>query len=341
MSLILTDFVEKVKETDFNQLPISDYNKKYIASQKSSIYYYTNIYNYVRQFLLKISAPQKEEDLILVDYGGGCGFFSILMKMFGIHKVIYVDRNPLSVQTVEELSKVFGTGPDAIICGDSPELVAWCRENQVKPHAVVGIDVIEHIYNLRHFFADISSLNNDLRLLFTTASNPYNSWKCRKLQKLMDSYEKGDAITPNYYTKRLQFIQRTYPKMPEEKAHEYAAITRGMNYEDIRYFIRSHNYKGTGAATFSGYIDKHNTCDPETGNYVERILPLIEYCEHMLDPQDNHLIFHFGFYNYQSGNILKNICARIANWLIKHNRIFGFKFSPFILIGSIRNRTDQ
>ena len=132
---ILTDFEQKIIEIDFDKLPISDYNKKYIANIKSAHCYYINIYAYVQSVMRSITLLNK--DIIMVDYGGGCGFFSILAKMLGVHKVIYIDRNPDSVKTVKEVSKVFGIGPDVIICGDSPDLVAWCQENQVKPHAVV------------------------------------------------------------------------------------------------------------------------------------------------------------------------------------------------------------
>ncbi|MBD9166382.1 MAG: hypothetical protein EGQ00_04940 [Parabacteroides johnsonii] len=337
---ILTDFEQKIIKIDFDKLPISDYNKKYIADLKSANNYYINIYALVRIVVNSIS-PLKEEELVMVDYGGGCGFFSILMKMFGVHKVIYIDRNPNSVKTVEEVSKAFGTGPDVIICGDSPELVAWCRDNHVKPHLVVGLDVIEHIYNLRHFFADISSLGQNLGLVFMTGSNPMNFWKCRKLKKEMDAYEKGKAVTPNYYTKRLEFIKQNHPDMEESKAHEYAAITRGMNYEDIRYFIKSNNYSGTGAATLTGYQDEHNTCDPETGNYMERILPLEEYCLYLSDKKDGLFLIQVGFYNPFGKNKLKNRCARIANKLIMSTGTWGIRIAPFIIMASIRNRTEE
>lgn len=336
---ILTDFEQKIIEIDFDKLPISDYNKKYIANIKSAHCYYINIYAYVQSVMRSITLLNK--DIIMVDYGGGCGFFSILAKMLGVHKVIYIDRNPDSVKTVKEVSKVFGIGPDVIICGDSPDLVAWCQENQVKPHAVVGLDVIEHIYNLRHFFADISSLNQNLSLVFMTGSNPKNFWKCRKLRKEMDAYEKGNAATPNYYTKRLEFIKRTYSDMEKSKAHEYAAITRGMNYEDIQYFIQSNNYDGTGAATLTGYQDKHNTCDPETGNYMERILPLKEY-RYLLSGEEDGLCFiQVGFYNLFGKNKLKNLCAMIANKLIRSIGAWGIRISPFIIITSIRYRLEK
>lgn len=330
---ILAEFCEIVNRTEFDKLPISDYNKRYIANLKPSMYYYLNIYAYVWWHVISIASVKYEEELILVDYGGGCGFFSILMKKFGISKVIYVDHNPDSVRTVKVLTELFGTGPDDVICGGSEDLVAWCHENKVRPNLIVGLDVIEHIYNLKHFFADLSLLNKKrICLVFTTGSNPFNYWKCRKLRKEMDAYEKGKATTPNYYTKRLEFIRQNYPEMEEKEAKEYATLTRGMNYKDIQYFIRSNNWQGTGAATPTGFRDAHNTCDPETGNYMERILPISEYYGFMPALENCHIGLQYGFYNNRTTRGLKRQCASILNWLIAHTRRFGFRLAPFIVM---------
>lgn len=336
----ILDFIKKVEEFDFDKLPISDYNKQYIANLKPAISYYANIYWHVLLFAQQFPLI-KQAELTVVDYGGGCGFFSIFMKLLGIHKVIYIDKNPASVHTMKELGQAFGILPDAIICGDSPELVAWSRKNNIKPNLVIGLDVIEHIYNLRHFFKDIVSLNKNIGLVFTTGSNPMNAWKCRKLRKEMDAYEKGNAVTPNYYTKRLKYIKQIHPDMEEEKAHEYAAATRGMNYPDIRYFIKSHNWSGTGAATHTKFRDKNNTCDPETGNYMERILPFSEYTYYLSDPEDGMLFINNGFYNPFVENRLKRWCAKLANYLIYHAGTLGIRIAPFVVIAGFRNRTRE
>lgn len=332
---ILEEFQDKIDRTAFGELPISDYNKRYIANLKSSMGYYLTIYTYVWRHARSI-APVKYEDIVLVDYGGGCGFFSILMKKFGIGKVVYVDHNPDSVQTVKVLGEVFGTGPDAVISGGSEDLVAWCHKNEVRPNLIVGLDVIEHIYDLKRFFADLFMLNkNGLSLIFTTGSNPSNYWKCRKLRKEMDAYEKGKAATPNYYTKRLEFIRQNYPEMEEKEAREYATQTRGMNYKDIQYFIHSNDWQGTGATTPTGFRDAHNTCDPETGNYMERILPIQEYYGCMPDRENCRIALKCGFYNNCTNRWLKRQCASILNWLIARTGNFGFRLAPFIFITAV------
>lgn len=337
---IMEQFIEKVLNCDFNKLPISDYNKQYLAHITPVISYYKDIY--IRTLFISVLALKKDhKDLTIVDYGGGCGFLSLLLKAIKVKKVIYIDRNPQSVIAVREISRALDlAGPDMIICGDSPDLVKWCKENQVKPELLIAIDVIEHIYNLRRFFADLTSINEELGMVFTTGSNPMNIRKKRQLYKEMDMYEKGNIITPNYYTKRLEFITRTYPDIPAEKAREYAALTRGMIYDDIKYFIQSNNMEGTGSYTIPSLQDKHNTCDPETGNYMERILPFEEYAQY-LRPHGHTLAVCTGHYYTSRKNPLTRMLARMANFLLDHIDFFRYRLSPYIILAGFKSRRHE
>lgn len=139
---IIEQFIEKVLNYDFNKLPISDYNKQYLAHITPVISYYKDIY--IRTLFISVLALKKDhKDLTIVDYGGGCGFLSLLLKAINVKQVIYIDRNPQSVIAVREISRALDlAGPDVIICGDSPDLVKWCKENQVKPELLIAIDVI-------------------------------------------------------------------------------------------------------------------------------------------------------------------------------------------------------
>ena len=91
----------------------------------------------------------------------------------------------------------------------------------------------------------------------------------------------------------------------------------------------------------TGYKDKHNTCDPENGNYMERILPLKEYCYHMSDEEDGILRIHCGLYNTSTKNKLKKWLAKIAHYIIFNTGTWGVRISPFLIIASVRNRTEK
>lgn len=84
--------VSQLKAIDYERLPISKYNKRYIARLKPVLSYYMKIY---ADCILKglESIGSSPEEITLIDYGGGSGFLSILAKQAGIGRVIYIDLN--------------------------------------------------------------------------------------------------------------------------------------------------------------------------------------------------------------------------------------------------------
>ena len=142
--------VSQLKAIDYERLPISKYNKCYIARLKPVLSYYMKIY---ADCLLKglESVGSAPKDITFIDYGGGSGFLSMLAKQAGIGRVIYIDLNPDSVDTIRVLKALAGTGPDIILHGDSDTLADWCSANKVKPQLLIATDLIEHVYDLSAF----------------------------------------------------------------------------------------------------------------------------------------------------------------------------------------------
>ncbi|UQT35642.1 50S ribosomal protein L11 methyltransferase [Parabacteroides distasonis] len=99
---LLHTLTERLKAIDYNKLPISDYNKRYIGNLKPALSYFMHIYaDCLQRGLQAIQTPIS--DVTLIDYGGGTGFLSILAKSIGIGQVIYIDLNPSSVETIQLL----------------------------------------------------------------------------------------------------------------------------------------------------------------------------------------------------------------------------------------------
>ena len=111
---LLHTLTERLKAIDYNKLPISDYNKRYIGNLKPALSYFMHIYaDCLQRGLQAIQTPIS--DVTLIDYGGGTGFLSILAKSIGIGQVIYIDLNPSSVETIQLLKQIIGIGPDIIL----------------------------------------------------------------------------------------------------------------------------------------------------------------------------------------------------------------------------------
>ena len=205
--------ISQLKAIDYERLPISKYNKRYIARLKPVLSYYMKIY---ADCLLKglESIGSSPEEITLIDYGGGSGFLSILAKQAGIGRVIYIDLNPDSVDTIRILKELVNTGPDIILHGDSDTLADWCSANKVKPQLLIATDLIEHVYDLSAFFANLVAIDNKMQMLFTTASTPFNPYVKRRLHQLMTIWEK------EYYALRLHYIQLHFPALSPAEAKE-------------------------------------------------------------------------------------------------------------------------
>lgn len=294
--------IGKIRNIDFSQLDISDYNRKYIQNILPHINYYFKIYI---QAISSFSNFQPENNLI-VDFGGGHGFLSLFFKSLG-YRIIYCDINPLSVKTISLIKEIAGFGPDYIVTGSVAELNRFCLDNQLKPDLLIATDLIEHVYDLQNFFRQLQQINPNFEMIFTTGSNPENPCKCRKLRRYMIQIE---AI---YFTKRKEFIQANAKHLSETEINDLAKLSRGKIYSDM-------------LTDSTPPDDTFNTCDPETGNWAERILPLKTYGQ-FASEAGFRAAFTPGFYNEEHSR-LKNL----LNFCIRKSGKFGFKFAPYVLI---------
>lgn len=314
----------RLRAIDYDRLPISDYNKQYIARLKPALPYYMRIY---ADCLLKglDAVGCAPEEMTLVDYGGGSGFLSLLAKQAGIGRVLYIDLNPDSVETVRLLKERTGTGPDTILHGDSDTLAGWCSANRVKPQLLVATDLIEHVYDLSAFFADLAAIDNRMQLLFTTASTPFNPYVKRRLHRLMTFWEK------RYYALRLHYIRQHFPALSPADAEEAARKTRGLTFPHI--------HKAVENGSYPILEDAFNTCDPRNGNWTERILPIEAY-RSLAEPFGYHLRIGKGFYNTDRSNPIASLLCSGINGLIRISGKAGFLFAPFITL-HLRNGNED
>ncbi|MDD4516522.1 class I SAM-dependent methyltransferase [Massilibacteroides sp.] len=317
-----TQLYKKISAVNFEALPISNYNKNYIRKLTPSLFYFLDIYTACFKNGLR-NCNKGINELILVDFGGGSGFLSMLAKEIGIGKVIYIDINEKSVETIKLLKTEIGIGPDIILHGDSKKLSAWCTEQNIQPDLLIATDVIEHIYDLFVFFHDLIEINDQIKMVFTTASTPYNPLITRRLHRYMRGCETGRLEKPNYYTKRVNFIKKEFPNLGRINTKKWATRTRGLMYEDIHKAI-SKNERPL-------LVDAYNTCDPETGNWAERILPIRDYKE-LAKRYGYEVETEKGFYNIIRPKQWKSSISILVNQLIKYSGKAGFLLAPFIIL---------
>lgn len=307
---------QQLKNIDYQSLPISEYSRHYILRMLPTLDYYMDIYDRCLNRMLRESGKDAKE-LVMVDYGGGHGFLSCAAKARGVGKVIYVDFNSLAVQAVKAVSQAAGVGPDVVLHGDAEVLRDWCGEDGVKPDYVLGMDVIEHIYRLEDFFAHLFAIRGDMRMIFTTGSTPFNPVVAKRLRKVMLNDELGEN---GFRDERRHHIQHSYRQFTAEQLDYWAENTRGLTYDDAVEAV-SQNRPNVLA-------DPYNTCDPATGSWTERILPMKDY-ERMVAPYGARVRVDNGFYNAHRRSA-KGAASAALNLLI---RVTGLKaLSPFIII---------
>lgn len=297
--------LRQLKAIDYHSLPISDYSRQYILRMLPDMEYYLEIYRRSLDAMLR-HVGKRASDITMVDYGGGHGFLSLTAKSMGIGRVIYVDFNPQAVETVKALSKEMGNGPDNVLQGDAGTLRKWCQENAITPDALLGMDVIEHIYRLEDFFADIYAVNPHIYMLFTTGSTPYNPRVVRRLHRIMQADELGHNGQEGFFQLRKKHILKHYPEMKDWEADIWATDTRGLTYPDILVAVDTH--------TPNTDIDNYNTCDPATGSWTERILPISAY-KTLVEPFHATVSVQLGYYNTHRKGV-KGVASRLLNLLL-------------------------
>ena len=314
----------RLQAIDYENLPISDYNKEYIRRIVPVLPYYMEIYACCLSYGARsIACPLSLSETTLVDYGGGIVFLSILAKAIGIGQVIYIDLNPLSVEAVRIIGREADLVPSLVLEGDSSTLTAYCLKHEIRPHLLISTDVIEHIYNLQPFFADLHALNPSMQMIFTTASTPYNPVVKRRLHRFMQACETGSLEEPNYFTLRKHFLLDNYPHLTADEIELWAAHTRGLTYPDMRPAVES--------SQLPRPTDPYNTCDPETGNWAERILPISAYRQ-LTSRYGYTLAVYKGFYNIHRQSLLGALFFRLLNSVIRYTGSLGLRISPFLFI---------
>jgi len=315
-----------LSKIDYNQLPISDYNKHYINRIKPAFLYYFKIYAACINEGLK-NKSQDLSQLTMIDFGGGSGFLSILAKHIGIGQVIYVDINPNSVETISLLKETIGFGPDVILNGSSDTLSNLCKEKNIQPDLLIATDLIEHVYDLETFFCSICNINKEMHMAFTTASTPYNPFLVKRLHRIMERCEHGKE---GYLKKRIDYIKKNFPELSSHDVKKWAFSTRGLIYGDIEKVIKEKKQPLL--------LDAYNTCDPETGNWTERILPIKDY-RNILSTNDYSLSILKGFYNADRPNPVKSTICKAINAVIGKTGKAGLLIAPFIVLSCIGKRS--
>jgi 2-polyprenyl-3-methyl-5-hydroxy-6-metoxy-1,4-benzoquinol methylase len=329
---------QKLKALDYKTLSLSDYGNRYYAFDLRKLTYM--LQSYVFMLLWAQFKTQKRfSEMTILDHGGGIGMLSFLAKMVGVKTVIHQDLNPVISEDAKKIAAALGLSIDYYVTGDTAEFVEFVNKNNLNLNLIASRNVIEHVYDLNQFFEATSKIKSDKLLLFlsTTANekNPLVNWYTKRIQQNFEY--KGSPVAwgdkkidpkNSGYQQRKRIIESEFPKLPEDIAVKLAVTTRGKNKQDILQEVN--NYIETGK--FPAEL-KHptNTCQPETGSWVEHLVPLTEY-ETMIRNHGFKFSFINGFYNTNYPQNYLNWITPPVNFVIQKLGKNAKVLAPFISI---------
>ena len=270
--------MRKLSALNIDQLPISDYTKRYLSDQLRSTAYIGTF----TEVLSRASQNWKNalEDWKIVDLGGGTGLQSLLALESGVGFVVYSDIYDISAADAATLADVLELPLHQIIVGDTDTLVRELNESSVDIDCVLSYDVIEHIYDVASHFEGMSRLRNEKTKLFyasgANAANPRYVRQVRKLQLQVENetrsaqwgHKDRDSLQA-YLEIRRNMIARSAPDLSPAVVDELASRSRGLTLNDIQALVIDPYLAGLPT-----YAPRHptNTCDPLTGNWCEQLL---------------------------------------------------------------------
>ncbi len=331
-------FAQKLGELDIAQVNMSDYARRYLQHLQRHQLYYLAIYASVLDEVMQLS-NKNAGDICLVDYGAGNGLLGIFARHCGFHTVIICDQDKDFIRAARMLALALQVYPDEFVGGDITDLLSRGYMNKID--AIVGTDVIEHIYNLDDFFGSVQELNPAMVTVFTTASNPSNYFKLKQLEKiqLRDEFEGSDPADfelagaeahLSFLEMRRRIVAENFEDANSAELEKLAIATRGLNKYDIVKCVT--HYKQTGEFPVPP-ARAGNTCNPETGSWTERVLSIRDY-RYIYSHYGFHLSVQPGFYNsYTPGfkkylNLFRNILVKLT----------GNITAPFITLSARKSK---
>jgi hypothetical protein len=330
-------FARKLQLLDISQLPLSEYDRKYLGHLISHGRYYCRIYAFLLNRAVAFSGLPPAQ-MVLMDYGAGNGLMGLMASEYGVGKVYINDSNPVFVQAARTLAAALGLAvdgfPEGDVCADPLPF------RLLGLNAVVGFDVIEHIYDLHAFYSNLAGLHPSITVIMGTGANMHHPLKAREFRKLQyrDEYLGGSpedftlygpAPQRAFHIQRDELIGKAFPMMGKEERGLLVAATRGLCGNELSQAV--HRYVKEGVLP-EPPADPYNTCDPVSGSWTERLLPVSGYRRIV---EDTGLSFSFvsGFYN-AFGKGLRYRMRGGLNLLIP---LLGKRLAPF-LVFSARGR---
>lgn len=328
---------ERLRSLDIENLSVSAYTIKYFRDYLRKLDYA------LESISLLLSEGLTEngksiKNATLIDHGGGIGFVSLLAAEAGFRNVIYFDIYDVAAADAEKIANAVGIKSVLFTSGDFSDLKERMNQGNLSADVLVSRNVIEHIYDLEEFFSELKTLPSEkLSVAFSTTANKANPLTNIYTRRIQDKIEKkGLAGTWDkkrdskeaYSLVRKKIIKELIPTVSEQDLNKLTQLTRGFIKSDIEKACQ--NFIATRSMP-EPIEDAFNTCDPLTGNWTERLLP-VSYYQSLFNKNGFSFRVVAGPYNRNYHSLPLKILSSVMNPLINMFGNRAYFLSPFIIL---------
>jgi 2-polyprenyl-3-methyl-5-hydroxy-6-metoxy-1,4-benzoquinol methylase len=333
---------QKLRHLNYQHLSISDYYKRYYSYDLGKITFMLQAYSIMMASAIQLSGKPISE-ITLLDHGGGVGILSLLAKLIGVKTVIHQDIDPVVSADARTVAGQLGIPVEHYICGETRDFVEFVNQNNLNLNIIASRNVIEHVYDLNEFFRETSRIKSDTLVLYinTTANvrNPLVNSYTKRLQKIYEHEGFSDEWGSRKKDKknaalevRKKIIKEYANTLTKSEIEKLAINTRGKRKDDIIKCVDEYLADGTMARP---PLHSTNTCDPNTGSWLEHLVPINKYKELMEDSGFEYS-YKNGFYNTNYPQPYLNLVTPVLNFKIKLLNNLGIILAPFITIIGVK-----
>ena len=234
-----------------------DYWSISLRERLPNILAYLEVYAYI----ISNAIPENKrlDEIVLLDYGGGVGYMSLLAKQAGIGKVVYHDVDPGAQLRAQIVGETLSLEADQYLCGTEDVLLNYPETF----NSIVSSDVLEHVYSMENVIRCWSvAAVQGAKMFHQTGANYRNLHQRWHLSRVQREHEARYILAS-----RKELIARSFPMLPEEKVTTLSEKTRGLNEADI--LVAVDNYLKTKNIPEPDHPT--NTCEL-SGYWIERFM---------------------------------------------------------------------
>lgn len=254
-----------------DDLPISNYSRKYFYRYQSTGF---SIFDRLTDIVSRgFERRRNQSEPSSIDYGGGLGLISLLIKAAGLGYVDYIDIARESAQDARTIASALKLPADHYHVGELYQVQNELIGRSLRPDMIFSSEVIEHIFDIEAFFDAVAFVIPDGgSVVFSTSANPLNPFVAFNLRRIQRRYEApAEVFAESYVALRQAYIRNKLNdrRIDASVVLALAARTRGLVFEDIDEILTQF---GTTGILPKELADPTNTCDPRNGCWCERLM---------------------------------------------------------------------